>query len=261
MDYRPGAAGRIAAEAGARAEPDGYTFFMTSSAPHGVVPAYYKQLKYDPIKSFAPVARLSVTPNVLYVRNTLDVKSVGEFLDIARREPGKLNFAFAGFGTTMHLSTVLVALKSGVKFTNVPYKGGSEVLTAALAGTIDAAFESLPVAKPQIEAGTIRALAIASPERSRELPDLPTMAEAGLNGVETLSWYGILAPARTPQSIIDRLTAEIAAVLQDPAIATKLRSQLGSEPSYLPPAAFQDYYKSEIAAWEGVIKEAGIARE
>jgi tripartite-type tricarboxylate transporter receptor subunit TctC len=261
MDYRAGAAGRIAAEAASKAEPDGYTFFMTSSAPHGVVPAMYSKLGYDPVRSFTPVARLATTPNVLYVNKNSPFRTLSELIAYGKDNPGKLNFASAGFGTTMHLSAVLLGLKAGITFTNVPYKGGSEALIGILAGDVDAAFESLPVAKPQIEAGAIRALGITSRQRAPELPDVPTMAEAGLPAVETLGWYGVLAPVGTPQPIIDRMSEAIRMALSDPAIARQLRDKLGAEPAYLPGPALEDFYKRDIAGWTAVVEQAGIPRE
>jgi tripartite-type tricarboxylate transporter receptor subunit TctC len=261
FDHRSGAAGKIAAEAASKAAPDGYTFFMTSSAPHGVVPAMTKKLSYDPVKSFAPVAMLATTPNVLYVRNQSKIQTMEDLIAQARREPGKLNFGAAGIGTTMHLSAVLLALKAKIDITHVPYKGGSEVLVGVLSDNVDAAFESLPVAKPQIEGGNIRALAITSRHRSRELPSVRTMAEAGLPDVISLGWYGILAPARTPQPIIDRMTSALKEVLADPAVEQQLRTQLGAEPSYLPPRAFEDFYKADIAAWTAVVDASGIDRQ
>ena len=261
FDYRAGAAGRIAAEAAAKSEPDGYTFFMTSSAPHGVVPATTKKLSYDPVKSFVPVAMLATTPNVLYVRSESKIQNMSDLVAQAKREPGKFTFGVAGIGTTMHLSAVLLALKAKIEVTNVPYKGGAEVLVGVLSGNVDAAFESLPVAKPQIEGGTIRALAITSRQRSPELPSLPTMAEAELPDVLSLGWYGILAPAGTPQPIVDRMSEALKEALADPKVGQQLRTQLGAEPSYLPGPAFEDFYKSDIAAWTAVVDAAGIERQ
>lgn len=261
MEHRPGAAGRVAAEAAARAEPDGYTFFMTSSAPHGIVPAMSRRLGYDPVGSFTPVARLVTTPNVLYVRPSLPVRTVGELVALAKREPGKLNFGSTGFGTTTYLSAVLLSLKAGMEVTHVPYKGASEVLVGIMNGTVDAAFENLPAVKPQIEAGNVRALAVTSRERSPDLPSLPTMAEAGLPDVRTSTWFGLLAPAGTPAAIVDRMAQAAEAALSDPALAAQLRTQLGAEPAYLPGPAFQDFFKGEIAAWTAVVEAAGIPRE
>lgn len=261
MDYRAGAAGRIAAEAGAKAEPDGYTFFMTSSAPHGVVPALYRKLSYDPVKSFVPVARLATTPNVLYVAANSRFKSLAELLAFAKASPGKVTFASAGFGTTMHMSALLMGIKSGAEFVNVPYKGGSEALIGILGGNVDAAFESLPVAKSQIEGGQIRALAITSRERSPELPDVPTMAEAGSPGIEALGWYGILAPVGTPASIVDRMAAALKAALADEKLIAQLRKQLGTEAAYMPGPEFQEFFKADIATWLQVVEQTGIPRE
>jgi tripartite-type tricarboxylate transporter receptor subunit TctC len=261
FEYRAGAAGRIAAEAAAKSAPDGYTFFMTSSAPHGVVPAMTKKLNYDPVKSFTPVAMLATTPNILYVRSQSPIQNMNDLIAQAKREPGKFNFGVAGIGTTMHLSAILLALKAHIEVTNVPYKGGAEVLVGVLAGNVDAAFESLPVAKPQVEGGTIRALAITSRQRSAEMPAVPTMAEEGLPEVISLGWYGILAPAGTPQAIVDRMSAALKEVLDDPTVVQQLRSQLGAEPSYLPPQAFEDFYKHDIAAWNAVVDAAGIERQ
>ena len=261
MEYRAGAAGRIAAEAASRADPDGYRFFMTSSGPHGVVPAMYRQLSYDPVRSFVPVARLATSPNVLYVKGDSRFRTLADLIAFAKANPGKLNVGSAGFGTTMHLSAVLLGLKSGITFTNVPYKGGSEALTGVLAGDVDAAFESLPVVKPQIEAGALRALALTARERAALLPDVPTMAEAGLPAVESLSWYGVLAPVGTPQPIVARLSETLKAALSQPAIVQQLRSQIGAEPAYLPPGEFEAFYTRDIAAWTKVVEEAGIPRE
>lgn len=189
LDYRAGAAGRIAAEAGARTAPDGYTFFMTSSAPHGVVPAITKSLPYDPVKSFTPVARLATTPNVLYVRTESKFRSVADLTSYAKSQPSTLNFSSAGHRTTMHLSAVLLALKAGISVTHVPYKGGSEVLVGILSGNVDAAFESLPVVKPQIDAESFALLrlparrALPSCRMSRPWPRLACQTFCRLAGM------------------------------------------------------------------------------
>ena len=256
IDNRPGAAGNIAMGIVARAPSDGYTVIIATVGTWTVNPYLYK-LPYDVLKDFAPIIHVATTPAVLVVHPSLPVKSVKELIALARRKPGELNYGSAGVGGFGHVSAELFAVMTKTRMTQVSYKGSASALSDLVGGHIQVLFNSAIVTIPQITNGRVRALATTGATRLAILPDLPTVAEAGVPGYENTTWSGIAAPARTPQPIIDRLNSEFAAALQMPDIKERYAAA-GSTVTGGTPRQFQDILKSELAKFGKLIKEAGI---
>lgn len=257
VDNKGGAGGTLGAGVAARATPDGYTFFM-GGAHHAVAPSIYKKLSYDIQKDFTPVALLAWPPQVIVVNPTnLPVKTLKEFIDKARAEPGRINFGSAGVGSTHHLAGELFALKTGIELTHVPYQGAGPMLSGIITGQVDVGFDGLGSSSAHIRAGTIRPLAVAAPERSPTFPDVPTAAEAGIPDYNVSTWYAIWAPAGTPPEIVERMAQEIRKALQTP----KLKELWASNGSTIPDltgAKFGEFVDSEIKRWAQVVKEANV---
>ncbi len=256
IENRPGAAGNIAMGIVARAPSDGYTLIIATVGTWTVNPYLYK-LPYDVLKDFAPIIHVATTPAVLVVHPSLPVKSVKELIALARRKPGELNYGSAGVGGFGHVSAELFAVMTKTKMTQVSYKGSAVALTDLVGGHIQVLFNSAIVTIPQITAGRVRALATTGAARLAILPDLPTVAEAGVPGYENSTWSGIAAPARTPQPIIDRLNGDFAAALHMPDIKERYAAA-GSTVTGGTPRQFQDILQSELAKFGKLIKEAGI---
>jgi tripartite-type tricarboxylate transporter receptor subunit TctC len=255
IDNRGGAGGVIGTEAAANAPVDGYTLLIVSIA-HAANPALYK-LNYDPIKSFAPVSILASGPNVLAVNPRLPVNSVADLIALAKQKPGELEYASAGIGTFQHLSAELFKLIAGVNLLHVPYKGGGPAMSDVISGHVNIVFSSLIQTTPFIESGKLKALGTGGSKRSPVLPEVPTIAEAGVPGYEANNWWGIVAPAGTPASIIERLHSETRAVLQ----SAKLQEQFareGASPIEMSSAEFGEYMASEIAKWGRVVEQGNI---
>jgi tripartite-type tricarboxylate transporter receptor subunit TctC len=258
VDNRGGAGGIIGTEAAANAPHDGYTLLIISIA-HSVSPWLYK-LQYDPIKSFVPVAILASGPNVLVVNPELPVHSVSELIALAKQKPGELNYASAGIGSFQHLGGELFKLTAGINIVHVPYKGGGPAMTDVLGGYTKIMFSSLVQTSGFVHSGQLRALGTGGTHRSAVLPDVPTIAEAGLTGYEATNWWGIVAPAGTPPAIVEKLHNEIAAV-QNSEQTKKQFSTEGAEIVQMSSAAFGTFMASEMKKWERVIKEGGIKAE
>jgi tripartite-type tricarboxylate transporter receptor subunit TctC len=256
LDNKPGGGGIIASETLAKAPPDGYTILMSNTS-HSVLPSLHARLPYDPIKDFAPVSLVAITHSLLLVNPSLPVKNVRELIDLARTQPGKLNYASGTTGASAHFGAELLKLMAGVNIVQVPYKGTAGQLTALLAGEVQMSFVTMPSALPLITSGRLRVLAIGSPKRSQALPDVPTVAESGLPGFDIAAWNGILAPARTPPAIIARLNAEIVKMTKDPATREHAASQ-GAELVSNTPQEFAAYIKTQIARFAQVVKATGM---
>ena len=256
IDNRPGAAGNIGSDLVAKAAPDGYTLLMCTVSSHAINPGLYSKLPYDHIKDFAPIALVARVPNVLEVTPSLPVKTVADLIKLAKEKPGQINFASSGSGTSIHLSGELFKTMAGVDMVHVPYKGSAPALVDLVGGQVQVMFDNLPSSLQQIKAGKLRAVAVTSAQRAPALPDVPTIAESGLPGFEATSWFGVLAPARTPPEIIKRLNAEIDKWLQSPEAKEKLLAQ-GALPAGGSPEEFAAYIRAETDKWAKVIKASG----
>jgi tripartite-type tricarboxylate transporter receptor subunit TctC len=258
VDNRSGAGGVVGSDLAAKATPDGYTLLVVSIA-HAVDPWIYKT-PYDPIKDFVPVSIFATGTNVLTVNPQVPVHSVKELLDLAKAKPGVLNYASAGIGSFQHLSGELFKLTAGVDIAHIPYKGGGPALLALIAGEDQVMFSSIVQTVPAIQSGQLRALATGGEKRSPILPDLPTIAEAGVPGYVATNWWGVIAPAGTPQPIVDKLHDAIAELLDSPATKKYLDNE-GAAPVHMTSAEFGKFIEAEIAKWGPVVKQAGMKAE
>lgn len=255
IDNRPGAAGNIATEILSNSTPDGYTILMGTIAALAINPSLYKKLPFDPLKDVQPITRAVDSTNALVVHPSVPAKNVMELVALAKTKP--LNGGSSGVGGAGHLALELFNLQAGTKIVHVAYKGGGPAMVDLLGGQINLIFATAASAIGHINAGKIRALAVSTAKRSGLLPELPTVSEAGLKGFEANNWYGLLAPAKTPRNVIDRLNKETIAVLNLPDVKGLLFKQ-GLDVSTSTPEAFAAYIKSEKAQWEKVIKAAGL---
>jgi len=256
IENRPGGAGGTTGyKAVAAAAADGYTLLSTAAAMT-ISPALYKNVGYDPIKSFAPVAMVGSSSQILLVNAALPVKSVSELVAYAKASPGRVHFGSPGYGTQPHLSGEFLKLRAGADIVHVPYRGSAPAFTDLLAGQIQMIFDAGP-ALPLIESGKIRALAVTSEGRNRNLPDVPTMIESGFPGFVTRYWNGVVAPAGTPDDIVSKLSAAINEGLKSPDMQASL-AKIGLEPTPIPPHAFAAFIAAETQRWATVVKEAGI---
>ncbi|HEX9461780.1 MAG TPA: tripartite tricarboxylate transporter substrate binding protein [Alphaproteobacteria bacterium] len=256
VDNRGGASGMIAAQMAAKSPPDGYTLFLGQTQTLAVNPHLYSDIAYDPQRDFAPISLIASIPLVLLVHPSVPARSVTELVSLAMASPGRINFASAGNGSGAHLAGELFKLMTRTDITHVPYKGTGPALTDLLAGQVQMFFSTLPSAVPHIQAGTVRALAVTGPTRSPALPDIPTVAEAGVPGFAVALHYGILTTAGTPQPVVARLNQEIRRVLQDPTVENRLAGE-GAEPLTSTPEEFAADIAAELAKWGQVVRESG----
>jgi tripartite-type tricarboxylate transporter receptor subunit TctC len=257
IDNRPGAGSTIGSEIAANAVPDGHTLMVVSASYATSAGLYEKRIKYHPIDSFIPITLIGSNPNLLVAHPSAPVKSVRELIAAAKAAPGKFTMGSAGTGSITHLAGELFAHMAGIKFTNVPYKGGGPNMTALLGGEIQLTVASIPASLGSLKAGRVKALGVTSARRSPALPDVPAIAEAGVPGYEALNWYGILSPAGVPKPIIAKLYGEMSAILRMPDIVEALAKQ-GADPGGGPPEEFRKFLQVEIAKWSQVIKAAGV---
>ncbi len=259
VENRPGAAQNVAAEFVARQPADGYTLFM-SSAAHGINVSLYSKINYDPVKDFAPIAVFATSPNLLLVHPSFPAKSVKEFISVARKNPGRLNYSSSGVGSSQHLSGEMLKVMIGVDMTHIPYKGSAPSLAGLASGEVDFAFNNIPSAQPLMAPGRIRALGITSARRSPLLPNLPTMVEGGIPGFVTETWYGLLVPAGTPRDVVMLYNDVTVKAVQKPDVRDRL-AQMGADPIAESPEFFAKYLAAEIARWAKVIRESKAKAE
>jgi tripartite-type tricarboxylate transporter receptor subunit TctC len=255
-ENRGGAGGNVGAEAAARSASDGYTIVLVAPSL-AISPTLYSKLNYDPVKDFAPISLVATVPNVMITQASLPVQSLQDFIAFARSKPGALNFGSGGAGTSNHLAGELFNIVTGVKLVHVPYKGVNLAMQDVLAGNVHLVFIGIPAAAPHIKAGRLRALAAVAPQRSSALPEVPTVAEAGLRDFEVTTWYGVLAPAGTPRPVVARLNSELVKIMHSPELKERLAAT-GTEPLTSTPEEFAAYIKREIAKWGEVIRKAGV---
>ncbi|HUC49212.1 MAG TPA: tripartite tricarboxylate transporter substrate binding protein [Xanthobacteraceae bacterium] len=253
IEDRPGAGGNIGAAAVARANPDGYTLLMSGSPTHSVGPYLYKNLSYDPMRDVPPVAMLAVAPNLLVVNASLPVHSVADLVALARAKPHSVTYSSAGVGTSGYLAAELLKASANLDISHVPYKSGPEAVTGVLSGNVTFMFFTVPSLLPQVEAGQLRALAIASAQRSPLVPDVPTIAEAGYPNFDVIAWYGLFAPRGTPAPVVARLSSEVQKILARSDVRAEM-AKLGAEPHYLSPQGLTDYVATESPKWGPLLK-------
>jgi len=256
VDNRAGAGTIIGIEIAAKAPPDGYTLLMGLSTL-AINPSMYAKLPYDAMKDLAPISLAVLSPNILTVHPSVPAKSVKEFIALAKAKPGTITFGSAGQATSPHLSGELLKVLAKIDIVHVPFKGSGQSVISSLAGEIAANFPSVPTAIPYIKAGKLRGLGVTMAKRTAALPDVPSIAEAGVPGYEATQWFGVLAPAGTPRPIIDRLNQEMVKLLKSPEVRDRLIAD-GTDPAPTTPEEFGAYIKSETEKWTKVIKAAGI---
>jgi tripartite-type tricarboxylate transporter receptor subunit TctC len=257
VDDRPGANAMIGNEAAKRAAPDGYTLLAASTATHVMTPLVLPGVSYDPVRDFVPVINLVHQTKVILVNAELGVTTLPELVALARSRPGRLNFASAGVGSSSHLDTVQLASLTGMDLVHIPYRGSAQSTAALMANEVQVLLASVTAAQPALASGRARALAVLSDERSPLLPDVPTLVEAGLPGLDVQTWIGILAPAGTPASVVDRLNAMLEVALRSPDVRAWLDKQ-GLELVGGPPAAFDREIRADLDKWDKVARRLGI---
>jgi tripartite-type tricarboxylate transporter receptor subunit TctC len=255
VENRPGAGTNIANEYVAKAAPDGYTLLVNTAAL-AINMSLYPKLPFDALRDFIPVSVFSESPNVLVVPATHPARSVRELIALAKKSPGKLNFSSAGVGTTQHLAAELLKLRTGTYMVHIPYRGTAPSLTGLIAGEVDLSFANVPAIHTHIQAGRLRALATAAPKRDSQLPDVPTMKEAGVDGVEVVVWYGMFAPAGTPRDVVHTLAAGVQRAARDPGMRKRLLEQ-GADPVGSSPEEFAKLMREELARWSEVVRVSG----
>jgi len=255
-ENRGGAGGNVGAEAAAHSAPDGYTIVLVAPSL-AISKTLYSKLNYDPVKDFAPISLVATVPNVMITNPAVEAKNLQEFIELARSRPGAMNYGSGGAGTSNHLAGELFNIVTGTKLVHVPYKGVNLAMQGVLAGEIQLVFIGIPAALPHIKAGKLRALALVAPQRSPALPEVPTVAEAGLKDFEVTTWYGNLAPAGTPRPIVSRLNAELVKIMHTPDVKERLAG-MATDPLTSTPEEFAAYLKQEIAKWGDVVRKSNL---
>ena len=256
IDNKPGAGGNVGAEYVASAAPDGYTLLYGTNGTHSINASLYRNLRFDPIKDFAPVSRMTEIAAMLVVNPQLPVHTVGELIQYAKANPGKLNFASAGNGTTSHLSGELFKTMTGVDIVHVPYRGGALAVTDLMSGQVQMMIDVMPNVVPLVKDNRLRGIAVSTASRFPGMPELPTIAESGVPGFESSAWDGVLAPAGTPEPVIARLNAAIRKALADPELVESLRSR-GARPVAGTPEEFARHIATSTRKWADVVRASG----
>ena len=256
VENKPGAGGSVGTAQAKEAAPDGYTLVAAGSGPFGINPAIQSKLPYDPIRDFELIGNIVLTPQAIVVGSQSPYRSVKDLVDAAKARPGEIPYASLGNGSTSHLTMEAFQTAAGIKLNHIPFKGSGDAQAALLSGQVPTMSDTIPGIRAQVGAGKLRAIGVAIPRRSAFMPDVPTIAEQGYAGFESVGWIGLAAPAKTPGPILDKLNAEIRKMLQDPAVKAKFE-QLAFEPVGDSRAEFTAFVKSEIAKWTKVAKESG----
>jgi tripartite-type tricarboxylate transporter receptor subunit TctC len=255
VENKPGAGSNIATEYVVRAPADGYTLLMMA-VTSTINQTLYPNLKFDVTKDLTAVALGAKVPNLLVINPKVPVNSVKELVEYANKNPGKLNFASSGSGTSIHMTGELFKINTKIDVSHIPYKGSSPAMTDLVGGQVQFMFDNMPSALPLVQSGKLRALAVTSPKRSPAAPDVPTMAEAGFEGFDVSSWFGLMAPAKTPDAVVQKLNAAVAKALAKPELQKRL-ADLGSTSQSMTSAEFSDFVKNEVKVWGGVVKASG----
>ena len=260
VENRPGATGTIGADAVAKSAADGYTLIMGHVNSHGIAPNLFAKLPYDAIKDFAAVAYVGYVPNVLAVHPSVQAKNVKELIALAKAKPGAMNYASSGNGSTQHLAGEMFKQLTGTDIVHIPYKGSGDAIKDLLAGTVNMNFDTMPPVLPHIQGGRLRGLAISTPKRLAQLPDVPTFEEEGIRGFDVTNWYGVMAPAGTPREIVQKLNGDINKAMQAPDVRPRLEA-VGTQLNEQSAAQFEAFMKAEVAKYAKLIKDANIRIE
>jgi tripartite-type tricarboxylate transporter receptor subunit TctC len=257
VENRVGAGGNIGADYVAKSAPDGYTLVMGAIATHAINPALFPKLPYDPLRDFSHVALVVQVPNVLVVNNDVPARNVGEFIQLLKKQPGKFDFASGSTGSTGHLAGELFKQMTGTYMVHIPYKGSAPATADLLAGRVHLMFDNLASALPNIQAGKVRALAVTTRERSSFLKDLPTLDESGLKGFDLTTWWGVMAPAKTPEAVVARLFAEVRKAMEAPEVRERLRAMGSEGAGFASPAQFSAFVERELKTYAALVKRSG----
>ena len=260
VENHPGGTGTIAADLVAKARPDGYTILMGHVNSNAIAPNLFKKMAYDAIKDFQPVVYVGYVPNILVVNLTVPVKNVAELITYSKANPDKVTYASSGIGSTQHLAGEMFKLLTGTTLVHVPYKGSGQAIIDLLAGTVSVNFDTMPPVLPHIQAGKLKALAISTPKRISQLPDVPTFEEVGIKGFDVTNWYGVFAPAKTPKEIVDKLNAVINKVMESPDVKAKLEA-VGTQLGGGTPEEFASFLRTELIKYQKLIKDAKVTIE
>jgi len=256
VENKPGAGGTVGSDYVAKSAPDGYTLLIGTVSTHGAAVSLYAKLPYDPLRDFAPITEIAMVPNLVVVNPTVPVQTLGELVQLAKKQPGQLTFASNGSGTSNHLATELLKSTAGIDIVHIPYKGSGPALIDLLAGNVSMMLDVVMTSYQYVKSGRLKALAITGPTRSPLLPEVPTVAEQGFPGFEAIVWFGVLAPAHTPSAIVERLNKELVTALNSPKLKTLLESQ-GAQTVASTPAEFSKRIADEIVKWRKVVQASG----